>query len=1681
MTEAIERLKVQLISDSKEFKDDFDKVIRLVDRLKSTLESLNTVKNLTVFEVLDDTLNEVTKAIQRLNVESKKLSQFSSLANGINKLSNGLKTLSSDSVSVSSAISRLKSFFDQLSNESIQLKTNLLTVESSEARVKSQTTNLSTQLSEVTSDFTSLNNKLNPLDNNLKDTANSTQQLSEKSREASTNVDTFSRELGEANTKLASIDKSAKSTSKSLGFLGYALRNAFSNAFNRVTSEISKAITETYKAKSEMQSWFNVMGLSSSEVASFNQHLDETVSQFQRVNKYGMGETIASLGVEFQLTEKQMEKAMRTTAMVTNEYLRAGRSTEEANLAIKDILQGQFQRLSRETGVGKEDLIEAGWDEDLTNVNGILDALDKIAVSRHWDTIAQKASSINDIILIGQNRISEWVSEVIDRFTPTITGLFNAFMDVFGYVQSGVNGVMDWLGGDGLGQIVVKWSGLATVIGVVSTALVHYRTDATLSQIAQMGLKDTIASTILGLNAETVALHGVDNALKSRLLGLDAEKVKELRVRDAILTKILGLKAEEVAEKGLLNTIKNSIETKKLQQITDKAQSVISRDKSIALVGEATAIELVKDKETQSILVKEGYTIATGEQSGASLGFVGALKLMIFGEVEAEATTLSLSGAIAVLTAEMLMNPITWFIGALGLLAGAFYVATGGLDEHWSKMKGYHETLENSEEVIKSHTDYLKRLGEEVGTDSELYKQATDNVKAFNEELGHAKAYEKVLSDKESSLGIDVKSRADLNSKYAGLSSDTAKALGEDIDNMSYGLDNANRSLQVWNKQLDDYDKSDRTLIKNMQDRGAEEEDILNKRQQHSEHYMNFIQHSKEHNTSDDWWGGTWAGILAGVDSFQLYLDYKTEDLANWWNDVNKEFGKLPQGLDEALKNIKFPDIGKMWNDWIADSQKSLSDSWQDITEMWDNNIKKPIMDAWNGFWSFEWLNSDGGDATGSKTFDIVSMIKNLFGFTEGVDVSWVFEFINDNIITPISNTLQNFMADPVAFIGNMGFTISGLLDGLFGTDIFTNVMTWVNNSIITPFGTAIYNGIMQIPILSDILILLGFTDEAHGTSEQKGRALANAFGTMLCQTIGNIPILGDLLRLLGVIDSQQPNARGKGQSFGGAIYDGLKAGIGNMVSWAIQEFQDIANGIRDKVGEAYNSAKEFGSNLWNGLNSVMKRASPGFMHDEVLAEFGTDIPNAISSSGDVAYTNAQYYGQQIRDGVASATQTNLGLDTMVGDYESDAQNIAMSSEMMGTTTTTAFNDMTMSVNASTNQMQSNVVGTYSQIQTQQGSSLNSMKTQNIQAYNDMYLKSNQSLIQMRDSTTNVTHQMTQAWTHMKDQIVSTANRLKTDSTNHFNQLSSTIGTFYGKIQNPSRWGAGTGSSNNVRTARNPIGRNIARTFTRHGAGSRGDKYRGASTMTVAQAKKMFCPNGDCANIFDGYSLSDTIDIKEFLANINGEHGFGWNGWNVPHYNHIKTKSDAWSMKSPMINLAGGIPTNANFKVGEFNNGTPKVSFSTFQSIAGSIFSAIPYKHYMDSSWKGSWLGALQSGACNCSDGADALIALASVFGFGGSKQWGTWDGEGHFWAVINGVPMDTTAWQKGYGWTSPKVHGYGSPARSGNNDSGKTVNVTVDMQGATIYGVDDLDSRIQDSVQKGLQAEFNDPYTITI
>ena len=1628
-----------------------------------------------------EAFNKILTGVNRVNTT------LNSSMNAINMYRVALQgigtTASSLSTSFANVDTSLSTYTSRIGNST--LNTNLQT--SAMEKLSLTTSNTSTQFTKLSAE------ELKEATAKQRETTITNQSSSAHQRNASS----MSQASARANQLTSATNRLSKAMS-SLRMMGSLVGSMLAYNF---AHKLLVATGETIHAKSEMEGYFKMLNFGQADIDHFNKALDNTVSQFQRVNKYSLGETISSIGVEFNLTTQEMEKAMKVTSMITSEYLRAGRNANEASLAVKDVLQGQFQRLSRETGVKGEDLKKAGWSGDTSDVLGLMEALEKVGQSRNWDVFAEKANSLNDILTILQNRFGEWSADMVYSVQPMIVGAFNAIMDVAGMFAQSLTGVWEWLNGGSWEAIGTQFTTLAIGIGVVSQALVMYRANIGLVEASQLGLKNSITALVFGLKGQEMA---------------------EIGVRNSIMAKILGVKAETLAESGLARAISERTTMTQLEAVQEQLNTLSSKENSLAKMENAIQSDINKAKleglitaEEADTLRKELNTAMTEANALASLkqaGVNGTLTTTFIALGGAENITAvatgELSVAMGVLNGVFALSPIGWVTAGILALAGAIYVLTGGLDAHWDKMKQFNDIMQNSDTIVEDNKEHLKHLGETLGEDSEIYKFTADAVEGFNKKLGSSKAMVKAYDDAIKNLGTDLGALSLKNNQGMGLSDESYKELQEYVPALTEGYKTYYRALQVIHKQEDDFDKSDRTLISNMKERGAEEKDILNKREQHLEHYNNFIKHSAEHNTSDDWWGGTWSGILAWADSVQIWLDYKTEDLANWYHDFSKTWNNIPKELGEAWNNLNFPDIGKMFTDWIGDAHKSLDDSWRDLTEMFDHNIKEPVMN----FLSFDWLPDVGG---------VGEFFANILG---GIGES-VQNFINDplgslgitlpdnwNILSlfglnPVSasdgssdhpsileDLKQGFGVDIQAFIDGMSTDPLGTL-GITGaiTDIttflsqlipisFESVTGFVQNNLIIPFGQAVYNGIMSIPLVGDILSLFGLVNGDNSGASQKGNDLATSFKTKLEEVIRNIPILGDILQLLGIIPQANPTASSNGQGVGSSIKTGFKNGLTGMAQIIQDEINHILNALGDAINQAGQKALELGNAIVSGVRNAIDPGSPGIIAREIIGnEFGTYIPQVISNNSEMAYMSAQTYGQSVVDGISSVNFNSFG--ALATDYESDAQTMITTTQLLGLDTTMAFNDMALAVNTTTNTMGTNVIGTYNSMSTQQSSMLQNMKTQNMTAYNDMYQKSNQSLIQMRDSTSNLTAQMTNAWRHMKDQIVATANQLKSESTSHFNQLSNTIGEFYRKIQNPANWGAGSPDLKEG-TRRPMVGRRIGKAI-HHGAGGGNPiRPRGSSTMSIAQLKKAICPNGDCGSLFDGYSFTDKVDVESFLMSVMGEHGFGWNDWGGTHYNYIKTKSDDWDMKSPTINLVGGIPTNANYKVGDFENGSPKISFESFQSMAESIFSAIPYRFYYDSSWKGSWLGALQAGACNCWDGANALIAFANTCGFSGSIAHGSWNGIPHVWAVIEGRKMDTTGWQNRGTWTpsasagSPMVR---RPIHDGNMNQDTTpVHVEVNING-NVYGVDDLDSHISESIDKGLEKHFNKAYTIGV
>ncbi len=1576
--------------------------------------------------------------------------------------------------------------------------------------------------------------------------SNSKQRVSSSSSSASSSISrvgsSASTATGQVN-KLSTTNSRLAKTMSSLRMMGSLVGSMLAYNF---AHKLLLATGETIHAKSETEGYFKMLNLGQRNIDSFNQALDRTVQQFQRVNKYSLGETISSIGVEFNLSTKEMEKAMKVTSMVTSEYLRAGRSANEASLAVKDVLQGQFQRLSRETGVKGEQLKAAGWSGDTTDVLSLMEALEKVGESRHWDVFAEKANSLNDILTITQNRFGEWSADMVYSVQPAVVGAFNMIMGTAQKFATVISGVWEWLNTDSLESNIAKWSLLGTAITTVLGIITAYRTGAGLLQVAQMGLTRTIASTILGLNAEKVALYGTRAAIFAKIFGLEAEKVATLSTKDAILSKILGLDAELVAQTSLRQGILDKAFAQELETLRLSGATKEEMLNTLALYENQLA-------QKSSIGLLTAQALGLNMTTYATHGFTVALLEAKTGMAATELASMTLAKKIALLGVSVALP--TAIVGAFAIALVALAIK---MNDSAKAMEKFNDLVQSGDNIIKDakstveeytkRQESLKQKLSEAKEGTVEYFEAQNKLRdtnsllvGANKELENsikavelAKSAQSHYEEKMTDMSIqhqNALAQAYMNAGYTAveayeMANDSlldAQAGAEQLritlqkiarlqykgeQNVSYMLSafgEAGVDKDTQKPYLEQAESLNSKMAKAME-KGMTDESFMGRMDGWLSYYQyqieNWINNVSAMVETGDWskiWDNVWKGIAHGFADLPILKDFwgwvfdqtgisnlkgagknlpdPAKEIGIW---IGESFANFGNSVMEFLSPLTEFDLIGTIMDLLLPKGVSASDG-SDHPEVGDEMyqvIVQPIIDWWNGFMA-DPLSYIGN---AMQYTSIGSLISALFG-NDALDFSWAWEWLNNNVILPLQTQFNMFLADPLSYIGGvMTIGIGGLINALIPDDGGASILNYVNTSIIQPFTQGIQTGIASIPILGDIAQMLGLVPQQNQNAHSTGYNLIDHLKQGVEQKIREIPIIGDIAQMLGLIPSQNSNAHDKGHGIGQNIKDGEKAGHEGIAGNVSSEMSNVINTISNWAGKAYAAAHDIGSQILNGIKNALDMHSPSIISRELIAnEFGKYIPESIMNAAQVAYQTAYDYGSRIKEGI-SAVNTDVGLGGMVQTYESDAQMVADSSQMMGMTTSTAFNDMQMSVNTSTSQMASNVNTQYTSMQQKQASLLNNMKTSNTSAYNEMYQKSNTSLLQMRSSTENVTHQMTNAWNTMKNNIVSSANKIKTDSTIHFNTLSTTIGSFYRKIQNPSSWGS-AGSPKFTSGKRNTSAGKIFTSSIKHAAGG----WTGKDTMTISALKRKLCPNGDCDGIFDNFKSNDVVNVSDFLSLMIPEgHGFGGWNFNNSHYNYIKNTSDKWGMKSPTINLKGGIATNANYQVGDFENGAPNISFSSFQSMAESIFSAIPYRFYYDSDWKGSWLGALQAGACNCWDGAHALVAFANSCGFSGGVQHGTWvDPDGttypHVYAVINGKKMDTTGWQQRRSWSAGSPNTTSRSSNSNSTHNTKKIYVTVDMSGATIYGVDDLETKIKDGVDKGLREHFNDPYTVSI
>ena len=667
--------------------------------------------------------------------------------------------------------------------------------------------------------FDNVAKKVERVNSAVKKSANSFNVTNAQLKTAGTALNMFEQKLNGTNSALSKTNSQTKQSAAGFKAMGGSMNSAsnsvkiLSNNLYKIrgvllslkmiftamggmalwgfATNIAEGVKETFKAKNEMEAQLRQNEkVGEGGIAYFNNALDDTVSKFKKINKYSIGETVSAIGLEFDLNAKQMAEALDVVSMVQSEYVRAGRKEDEAALAVKDILQGEFSRLSRETGVGKEELQSYGWDGDKKNVESLMKALRKAAKDRHWDLFAAKATSLNDVMTILKSRFSETGADIMQSATPLIVGAFNAIIGAIDKIQGAFNGLNSFW------QNFTIFGGGVGGIFALGTALPMIAKGFGLVDIATLGWGKSLLTTAFNLDKTEVAMYGFRKTLMGVISGTNAAQVSEIGLGKAIASRILGVNQAIVKQDGLMSAM-----------MASKA----------ALKGESQVMALTAGS-SMNFAQKLAYVSTNMDITTAkSLGTGKALLKVV-------TSTKLLKIAILSLTA---ISLVSWLAGI-----------AAWCDTVKKNVDAFNDVSENGKSILKDATDsvnsYEKALGDlKEGTDAYIrtkanYDQALANQKDIKQAISLTKEYKK--QNKQAEKDIKLSHQRNLKDSYmlAGKDYKEATELASNYtEKVKAGQESIARSLDVYKDRLYKSSQHVNEHVAQLKEAGASEKEMI--------------------------------------------------------------------------------------------------------------------------------------------------------------------------------------------------------------------------------------------------------------------------------------------------------------------------------------------------------------------------------------------------------------------------------------------------------------------------------------------------------------------------------------------------------------------------------------------------------------------------------------------------------------------------------------------------------------------------------------------------------------------------------------------------------------------------------------------------------------------------------------
>jgi hypothetical protein len=315
------------------------------------------------------------------------------------------------------------------------------------------------------------------------------------------------------------------------------------------------------------------MNWGKAQTESYISTMRQMQTKYTKIDMSQTAKSVAEMSRLYNLNNSEAKKMIETSAVFTSAMAREGRSTQDANLALKDYLDGGagWTRRMQEIGASRENLNKIlaqnpSKYKGITDINNAdtmtkIQVLDDFMKSKNMDIMAQKVYTLDEAMSSLKLTMGSLIGEVLEGISPIIIGLANQLPKL----MVAVRGFNTWLKGNGLGQAIVKFGAMSTAIVLLILKFKQLGMAAKIISNLKFALSflftNPFGLMIMGLTAVAVLVYEVGKAfgwwdsvggmLSSIINSLGTLKGQLLAVGATILGVLAYVKISSFLGKGI--------------------------------------------------------------------------------------------------------------------------------------------------------------------------------------------------------------------------------------------------------------------------------------------------------------------------------------------------------------------------------------------------------------------------------------------------------------------------------------------------------------------------------------------------------------------------------------------------------------------------------------------------------------------------------------------------------------------------------------------------------------------------------------------------------------------------------------------------------------------------------------------------------------------------------------------------------------------------------------------------------------------------------------------------------------------------------------------------------------------------------------------------------------------------